>query len=423
LPLVAIALAVAPASAEGHFSTRVLSPLGSVRQVAAAAGGGRTAVVWTRLTKGVSYVEARLGRRGRGFGPVQRLGSRASTAPVIAAGAGGTVVAAWRQPRRRSGLVVAVAAPGRRFGPPRRLDIRGRLGGVAVDPRGRSIVAWGRGPHRLRYAVGTPNGRFKPPRSLAVVRMGWAATVRVAADRAGALLIAWTAQAGKVAVQGRVATVDARSGRLGRAATVGPLGEPVYNLVLATGPGGAAAADQAYAAGSLHLSAVLRPDSGAWGRPETVASMPVPLAEPTFLVQGPELALPADAPAVAVWQTIRFGGSDENPYPDRGEVLAASRQPHGWSAPVTLSRSGVLPGPPTAIAVRDTALVGWPEPAPGGRRMRVAILGPAGPGDAPLTLPGGDVRGLVALADAGDRALAAWVAERRVRATEIAVAD
>jgi hypothetical protein len=68
----------------------------------------------------------------------------------------------------------------------------------------------------------------------------------------------------------------------------------------------------------------------------------------------------------------------------------------------------VLPGLPTAIAVRDKALIGWSEPAPGGSRMRVAILGPAGPGDAPLTLPGGHVRGRVALADAGDRALAAW---------------
>jgi hypothetical protein len=247
--------------------------------------------------------------------------------------------------------------------------------------------------------------------------------VRVAADRADALLIAWTAQAGEIAVQDRVATVDARSGRLGRAATVGPRGAPIYDLALATGPGGAAAADQAYAAGSLHLSAVLRPGGGAWGRPETVASMPVPSTEPTFHVQGPELAVPADAPTVAVWQMIRFGGSAENPGPDRGEVLAASRQPHGWSAPVTLSRPGVLPGLPTAIAVRDKALIGWSEPAPGGSRMRVAILGPAGPGDAPLTLPGGHVRGRVALADAGDRALAAWVAERRVRATEIAVAD
>jgi hypothetical protein len=388
-----------------------------------AAGGARTAVVWTRRREGRSYVVARLGRRGGAFGPVQRLGSRPTTAPVVAAGADGTVAVAWRQPRRPSGLVVAVARPGRRFGTPRRLDVRGQPGGVAVDARGRSVVAWVRWPYSVRYAVGTPSGRFKRPRSLERVRMGYAAMVRVAADRAGQLLVAWTAQVGGFAVQDRVATVDARTGRLERVATVGRSGEPTYNLALTSGPGGAAAADQAYAvgAGSIHLSAVLRPERAAWGRPETVASVSIPFGDPGFLVEGPEVAFPADAPAVVVWDTIRFRGSYENPYPDRGEVLAASRQAEGWSAPVLLSRPGVLPGPPTAIAVGNTALVGWAEPASGGSRMRVAMLGPTGPVGAPFALPGRHVRGVVALADAGDRALAAWVAKRRVRVTEIAV--
>jgi hypothetical protein len=64
-------------------------------------------------------------------------------------------------------------------------------------------------------------------------------------------------------------------------------------------------------------------------------------------------------------------------------------------------------------------LVAWPEPAPGGGQVRVATLGPTGPIGAPAALPGRHIRGTVALADEGDRALAAWVARLRVRAIEI----
>jgi hypothetical protein len=396
---------------------------------------GRAVVAWGQSTRGRGgRLRARLGRvTGR-----LRRAHTLSRAPVyesaFAVGADGTAAALLVAAEPRGGLrrvLVALARPGHNFGRPQTLvEVRANitLGGITVNKERRIVAVWwqgvpGTGGHEVRYALRSPGQRFGRPRDLAAASEGGGASVILSPD--GTTYVAWPTpfaegnQEAAVAALGPSATSFGEpqivSGQV--AAETGSAGAEAPTLF--GGPGGIALSYTVDGVQPRLLQIAPRRPDGRFAPPQTATSVDVSDGRTGYTA--PAVALPASAPAVAVWSLIKTV-SPEGSTPVTREVWGAAQGSAGnYQTPTRLSTPSALAQSPLAAAAGSTAIAVWGE----GRnllRLRYALRPQSGPLIAPRRLTRDRVNE-PALAAAGRYAVAVWVARKGAsrRAVHMAV--
>ncbi|WP_028065519.1 hypothetical protein [Solirubrobacter soli] len=369
---------------------------------------GRTLVAWTDD-------RGRVRVRAGAAGPSQVVSTkRYASGPAVALAPDGSAAVQWTRygEHGRRTVEVAVAKPGGRFGRPQRLVsvVANVIAETVFASGGRFAVVWWQGvpghDHAVRYAVST-NGRFGAFQTLARVNGNW--SVSAAAAPSGDVVASWADTKGQAATAvlapgaerfGAVQVVSADTARTGSFADPRAFG----------GPGGVGVGY--IVSGELPWQLrVATPGADGSLVPRTVTTVDQNKAG-TIQVDGPLLARPASAPAVAAWSVTRLAnGESEDAV--AGRVDAAVEQPDGtFSAPVHLTPAGEFPTwSVVTAATRTAAVVLWPTGEYNRLRLRYAVGAPFSPA---RTLATGAVRG-VNVASAGDHVVAGWLAHGAIR--------
>jgi hypothetical protein len=333
--------------------------------------------------------------------------------PEVALGADGSAAVLWTRygEHGRRTLQVSVAKPGGRFGRPQALVsvVANLIGEQVFASGGRFAAVWWQGvpghDHAVRYAVST-GARFGPFQTLAPVDGN--GEVSSAAAPTGEVVASWQAKGQAAAAVlapgaehfGPAQVVSADTAKTGSFA----------NPYAFAGPGGVALGY--VVSGELPWQLrVATPGPDGRFVPRTVTTVDQNEAG-TRQVDGPLLARPASAPAVAAWGVTRLADA-ESEDAVAGRVDAAVEQPDGtFSAPVHLTPAGEFPTWALATAAtRTAAVVVWPTGEYDRQRLRYAVGAPFGPA---RTLGAGAIRG-VAVASAGDHVIAGWRSHRTIR--------
>jgi hypothetical protein len=421
-------------AATGFGATAVVARSGAgfgAPPSAAMTSGGRGLVVWTGdATRAGGRALARNRFATGRWGAKQVLSQRGVGETAAALHPDGTAAAAWvRHGAHGVRYVEASVAlpPLHRFGRAQRLvTVRANVVSVQlVAADGRIVAVWhqgvpGKRRDEVRYAIAGRDGRFGPPRTLAVAYLSGGVHAAVARD--GNVIAAWqTPLADGADTQVAVAALAPGATDFGAAQVVSsgtqqelPGSEALASGLFA-GPGGLALGYSVQGTLPWLLRVATRGADGSF-KPETAAE--VDDEQGTASVDGPVVALPATGGLVAAW-TVTRQRTAENQAPVSGTLLAAPREADGtFATPVRLSSPGAIARYPTASALSETAIVAWGEGRFDRLRLRYALRR-GGRFSAGRTLATGAVRG-VALAGSDHHAIAAWAVHGGVRAAVMA---
>lgn len=385
------ALATSALSSVGEISPaniRVTDP------VLAVSGDGRMAAAWdvvddtirNEFVSGHSHIQARLGRAGRGWGPVATL-AKFGSEPDAAVGNDGTVALAWRSEEiGRAPLQLSIAAPGRPFG--RSVAVtRGRsydvFDGVEVLPDDRVVVVWSRAleseavtNRRLRseieYAVFTPGGRRQRSGVVAETNEGEEEPelVTVAQTSTGSLLVAFPPLSRASSTE-QLAVLPAGASTFAPLQTIRALDGGKYELDRArvsAGPGGVGLTMTLGTGDGLGVEnrLVEAPEGGMFGSGVPIdrsSGGPGEIGH-AFGASLPKVAFAADGTRVAAWTNSSWAAYHEGTGRLEERMVMLTTRPPGasaFTAPVALSISPGFAGEPLVASAGSATVVVWPE--------------------------------------------------------------
>jgi hypothetical protein len=400
-------LGATPAFAAGRLtSARAVSASGSAEQPQVAVGAaGRTLAVWNRQGKKFDLpkgsIEARLGRIGGTWGPIETLATSGS-APVAAVGADSVAAVAWATEgaKRVTTIYVSIAKAGHNFGAKRvvasGVGVGAPLGapsGVEVQPDGRVVVIWTRAiktPPQAGSEASVDYTLVAPGGGQARGQLGTSTPLpaSVAQTTGGTVLVASrgvpTFGSSPVNGQAEVATLapGARgfSGEQTIYAVAGNDYAEADGIGAFAGAGGAGVALSAeeIQPNALELAPLL--PSGSFG--PAFPAVGIDIQSGLVGYAGPVAALPGDGAQVAAYRLEQLN----NPTAEAivsAQVMAAVR-PDGaavFAAPTQLSSGAGIPSAPVTASAGGSTVVLWGQSS--GCRQRVyAAIRPAGGGFA-----------------------------------------
>ena len=439
LPVLALAAVLAPAAAGASHATFgspqaiAVRPYPGGTLATAIDPAGNSIVAW----EGASGIEVIRGDAAGRFGAPQLVARGAPSMIDLSMAPDGSAAIAWgasiSQPQG-----VATAAPGARFGAPQHSRATAI---VATD--GRVIAVWDRGVTRghgqISYAIAPEGGRLGAPRTLPAptpaLLPSLFARPALALDAHGNVVMDYlTAPSVSPPANSQLvgAAMASRASAFGDPAIVsGPLrrGENVElpsalpGTALFSGPGGAAGSFIQGTPTAWNMDVIAA--GTAFGPPLRAGSLAIPTQSgETLTIAGPVVALPRTGGELTAWTRVPTA-AEAGPPPSKGDVYAAVAPAAGapFGATKALAAPSQWPRDLLAGATNDLAIVLWTQlsGAPGYDHEQLDyVLHDAAGFTATRTLSSNALAPQtfspdpVALATAGDHAIAAWGAGKEV---------
>lgn len=371
---------------------------------------GGSLAVWIQEVNNQHALKAATKAPGDSFKPPITLASADAYKPEVAMNADGSAVVAWSRIGSQWSIRAVSRTPEGDWRPAK--TISGAAGGsgfeldVAVDPAGRAVAVWTQGEYLVEAATMSPDGQWSPPVQLSKAgNNAWSPHVEIdpSTGRATAVWYRWN-NAGDTIVQ----VAEKEPGEEWREPEdLSPEGENAYSPDIAVAGGHAVIAWVCNDA----IEAATRDSDGKWQPTETIS-------EPK--AGEPSVGIDRNGDVLALWT---IGPTKSGPRVAKSASLAPGGN---WTEPVTLTErmAGDGGAPQIAVTPDGRAIALWTIWNGKSRVVEAASGGvgiPWGSPVLPAPVGGWSQSPQIAMTNTGDAA-AVWIGDR-IQAAVFDVSD